>query len=179
MKNRSRAKKNNDNMFDSLKNSTNFDLTEQSLKKNLNKWKDNNWIKKHAQRRVFFYFISLPFEFVNVPHRIIMKSTSAPIPNTPPVKSQIRPVPILPTTKRWIPNTPKKKQINARPTLFIYSPTLICFNFYFLFISSFCHTNLCLIIFLFVLHRNEDIQIYHFEVLPRSMNKSLFDCVLT
>lgn len=46
------------------------------------------------------YFIALPFESVNVPHKIIMKSTSAPIPNNPPVKSQINPVPIFPTTKR-------------------------------------------------------------------------------
>lgn len=37
MKNRSRAKKNNDNMFDSLEKLNKLRLDEESLKKNLNK----------------------------------------------------------------------------------------------------------------------------------------------
>ena len=66
------------------------------------------------------YFIWFPFTSVNVPQSSITKSTSAPIPNRPPVKRYNIPVPILPTANLCIPSIPKKNATTAKTHLTLH-----------------------------------------------------------
>lgn len=87
-----------------------------ALHPNLNCFENNNQAPQ-----------TLPFLSVNLPMQTIMKSTSQPIPKTPPVRSQITPVPIFPDRKRCTPKTPRNKVIKiAGNFAMINSPFLAC-----------------------------------------------------
>ena len=60
-----------------------------------------------------------PFLSLKFPVQTITKSTIAPIPKQPPVRSQRIPVPVFPAIKRWTPNPLKKNVIKIAFVLLI------------------------------------------------------------
>nr|DAU66970.1 MAG TPA: hypothetical protein [Inoviridae sp.] len=56
---------------------------------------------------------------VYLPAITIIRSTSQPIPQAPPVRSQITPVPILPVKNLCTPKPPRKNVIKIAPALLI------------------------------------------------------------